>query len=122
MLRFLQSSKHAINGIFYALRTERNVQIWAGVLSVNLLIAFLLQVSTFEFILILIVMFAIGIAEYLNTALEILSDRVTLEKDESIKRVKDVAAAATFIASTLAVIVSAIIYLPKIFTCFESLA
>lgn len=114
MLRFLQSAKHAINGIFYALRTERNVQIWAAVLVVNLLIAAFLQVTQFEFLLILIVMFGVGIAEYLNTALEILSDRVTLERDESIKRVKDVAAAATFIASTLAVIVSAIIYLPKI--------
>ena len=112
--RFLKSSKFAVEGIFFGLRTERNIQIWAGVLIANLVVALLLGVSKLEFLLILCATFSIGISEYMNTAVEALADRVTREREEVIKRVKDLAAAATFCASTLTVIVSAIIYIPII--------
>ncbi len=112
--RFLKSSKFAVEGIFFGLRTERNIQIWVGVLIANLVVALLLGVSKLEFLLILCATFSIGISEYMNTAVEALADRVTREREEVIKRVKDLAAAATFCASTLTVIVSAIIYIPII--------
>lgn len=118
MLRFLQSTRYAIEGLIYALRTERNVQIWFGVLIANLLVAWWLEVSKIEFLLIFISTCGIGIAEYLNTSLEKLSDRVSTEREEAIKRVKDVAAGATFVASICAAVVSAVIYIPLILDKF----
>lgn len=113
MFRFLTSAKFALEGIFYALRTERNVQIWFGVLLTTLAVAAFLEVSQIEFLIIMIWMFAIGTSEYLNTAIEKLSDRVTLEYDEQIKRVKDISAGATFVTSTGAFISCMIIFVPK---------
>lgn len=113
MFRFIASMRFAWNGIFYALRTERNVQIWLGVTVLTFLIACLLKVSQIEFLIIMIWMFLIGAMEYVNTAIEKLSDRVTTEYDEQIKRVKDISAGATFIASLGAFISCMVIFVPK---------
>lgn len=119
MFRFLKSSRYALEGIWYGLRSERNVQIWFGVLIANMLVALWLSVDRTEFLFLFFSTFAIGIAEYLNTAIEKLSDRVTTEREEIIKRVKDVAAGATFLASMNALVVSLVIYIPKILEKFE---
>ena len=113
MFRFISSMKFAWNGIFYALQTERNVQIWLGITILTFLIAFFLKVSKIEFLIIMIWVFLIGAMEYVNTALEKLSDRITMEHDEQIKRVKDIAAGATFLVSAGAVISGMVIFVPK---------
>ncbi len=119
MFRFLKSMGYALNGLFYALKTERNVQIWLGVMLATFGIAFWLEVSQIEFILIALWMCGIGTSEYLNTAIEKLSDRVTTEHDEQIKNVKDVSAGATFIISTGAFICCMFIFVPKFLAKFE---
>lgn len=116
--RFIKSTKYAVTGVFYALRTERNVQIWFGVMLSTLLLSWWLMVDRNEFLFIFISLMVIGVSEYLNTSIEILSDRVTTERDEQIKHVKDIAAGATFIASTTASITSIIILLPKLLEKF----
>ncbi len=113
MFRFISSMKFALNGIIYALRTERNVQIWFGVMIVTFGIAFWLEISRIEFLIVMIWMLLIGSIEYANTAIEKLSDRVTTDHDEQIKRVKDISAGATFIISTGAFISCAVIFVPK---------
>jgi diacylglycerol kinase len=119
MFRYFRSVKYALNGLFYALRTEKNVQIWLGVTIITLGISFWLEVTSTEFLIIQMWMFLIGTSEYLNTSIEKLADRVTLERDEQIKHVKDIAAGATFLASTGAVISGLIIFVPKILEKFE---
>ena len=119
MFPFLTSAKFALEGIFYALRTERNVQIWFGVLVSTFIVAYFLEVSKIEFLIIMIWMFAIGTSEYLNTSIEKLSDRVTMEHDEMIRRVKDISAGATFVTSTGAFISCMIIFVPKFLEKFE---
>lgn len=118
MLRFLQSTLYAVEGLLYALRTERNVQIWFGILIANLLVAWWLEVTKIEFLIIFMTTCSIGISEYLNTSIERLSDRVTTEREETIKRVKDMAAGATFVASICTAVVSAVIYIPLILDKF----
>lgn len=119
MFRYLRSIRFAINGLLYALRTERNVQIWFGVAVLTFLFSIWMEASQTELLIILLWMSLIGTAEYLNTSIEKLSDRVTLEYDEEIKRVKDIAAGATFVASIGAIISGLIIFVPKILEKFE---
>ena len=119
MFRYLRSIRFAVNGLFYALRTERNVQIWFVIAVLTLVFSIWMKVSKTEFLIILLWMSLIGTAEYLNTSIEKLSDRVTLEYDEQIRRVKDIAAGATFVASIGAIISGLIIFVPKILEKFE---
>lgn len=119
MLRYFRSMKFALNGLFYALRRERNVQIWFGVALLTIGISLWLKVSQIEFLIIFLWMTLIGTSEYLNTSIEKLSDRITLEHDEQIKHVKDIAAGATFVASIGAIVSGLIIFIPKILEKFE---
>ena len=54
MLRYFRSMKFALNGLFYALRTERNVQIWFGIAILTIGISTWLKVSQIEFLIILL--------------------------------------------------------------------
>lgn len=118
MLRYLNSMKFALNGIFHALRTERNVQIWFVVFVLTNSLAYWLNVTRDEAIIIFVSMTLIGSVEYLNTAVETLADRITTERDEYIKNAKDVAAGATFLISIASLIVSLIILVPYIIEKF----
>ena len=119
MFRYLRSIRFALNGLFYALRTERNVQIWFGIAVLTLAFSIWIKVSKTELLIIILWMSIIGTSEYLNTAIEKLSDRITLEHDEQIKHVKDIAAGATFVASIGAIISGLIIFVPKILEKLE---
>lgn len=54
-------------------------------------------------------------AEGLNTAIEILAGRVCQEKDENIRRVKDVAAAAVLLAAVSAAGAGLLIFIGRLF-------
>ena len=50
----------------------------------------------------------------MNTAVELLADRITTEEDIAIKYEKDAAAAAVLLSAIAAAIIGALIFLPKI--------
>lgn len=64
-------------------------------------------------VILLCIGFVISI-EALNTAVEYLCDYIQPEHDAKIGSVKDIAAAAVFIAAVISAIVGLIIFLPKI--------
>lgn|SRR5690606_24902165 len=119
MIRYFRSIKYAFNGLIYGLRTEKNIQIWLGIALIMIGFSFWLQVTPTEFLIFLIWLFLIGTSEYLNTSIEKLANRVTLEYDEQIKHVKDIAAGATLVASIGAIITGLVIFVPKILEKLE---
>lgn len=119
MIRYFRSIKYALNGLIYGLRTEKNIQIWLGIALIMIGFSFWLQVTPTEFLIFLIWVFLIGTSEYLNTSIEKLANRVTLEYDEQIKHVKDIAAGATLVASIGAIITGLVIFVPKILEKLE---
>lgn len=120
MIRYFRSIKYAFNGLIYGLRTEKNIQIWLGIALIMIGFSFWLQVTPTEFLIFLIWLFLIGTSEYLNTSIEKLANRVTLEYDEQIKHVKDIAAGATLVASIGAIITGLVIFVPKILEKLEN--
>lgn len=61
------------------------------------------------------------IAELLNTAIEELSDRVTLEVDIRIRKVKDIAAGAVLVSVLNAIISGVLILGPRVWGVLESI-
>ena len=56
----------------------------------------------------------VWITELLNTAIENACDLISLDYNPLIKKVKDVSAAAVFVASCLALITGIILFLPDL--------
>jgi diacylglycerol kinase (ATP) len=111
---FLQSFGHAFRGIVFGLLTQRNVLIHALASFVVIVLGFVLQIERWEWCAILISCGLVWAAELLNTAIERLADRVTLEREEAIRVVKDAAAGAVLAASIAAAAVGAVVFLPRL--------
>jgi diacylglycerol kinase len=112
--KHLLSYKYALRGIWLAFRYERNMVIHliaaAGVVSVN----YMLHISRMEWLITVLLIGVVWMAEIFNTAVEKLADRVTKEKDPMIGSAKDLAAGAVLIICIIAVICAAVIYVPYI--------
>ena len=56
---------------------------------------------------------AVLTTETINSSIEELADRVTLEKDPMVKKVKDMAAGAVLITAIASLIIGCLIFIPK---------
>ncbi len=109
-----ESFSHATNGIIQAFKTENNIKrhTLAGVLAILFGVYF--HVTVTEWLVIVIVIGFVIVAELLNTAIEYTVDMVCGNTyNELAKYSKDIAAGATLVAAICASIAGAIIFLPK---------
>ncbi len=116
----LRSFGPAFAGLRWALRTQRNLRVHAGATVVVLALGFWLEISPFEWLAVLLAAGIVWVAELLNTSIEVLADRVSLDREEPIRRVKDVAAAAVLMAAVSAAAVGAAVFTPRIARLFEN--
>jgi diacylglycerol kinase len=105
---------YAFQGIIALFRTEHNSWIHGGLTVAALLLSILLKISKTEFILLIIAMTLVWMAEIINTAIEKSMDLISTEKHPQIGLVKDLSAAAVLVSAVAALIIGTIIFLPKL--------
>lgn len=109
-----KSFKYAFNGFGILFREEHNSRIHLVVSSVVILGAIVLDISSTEWLIILVLIALVFTLEIVNSAIENLADYITADWNQKIKKVKDLMAAAVFFASLISVICGSIIFIPKI--------
>jgi diacylglycerol kinase (ATP) len=102
----LWSFNYAIQGIVYALRTQRNMRLHVVAAIAVLGACLVLRISGFGLVAIVFAICLVLIAELVNTAVEAAVDLATDHLDPLAKIAKDVAAGAVFVASVNAVVVA----------------
>ncbi|MFS0738217.1 diacylglycerol kinase family protein [Sphingomonas sp. 1P06PA] len=110
----LQSIGFALNGIKVLVRDEHNARIHLFACVVVSVAGFALRLPLAEWCWIILAVALVLALETINTAVEQLCDRITLEEDPMIRRAKDVAASAVLIASIAAVAIGAATLLPHL--------
>ena len=112
--------KYAINGLISAIRSEINMRIHI-IASVLVCIAgFYFQISSIEWIVLVLCIVLVISFELINTSIEELCNMVHPEYHPIIKKVKDIAAAAVLVAAMGSVIAALIIFLPKLISLVNS--
>ena len=112
--RFIKSFNNASRGLTYLFKSQANARIELTIASVVILTGFLFRISPSEWTsVILSIALVIGF-EGINTALEILADKIHPEFDSMVGKAKDVAAGAVLLASIFAAIVGITIFAPRI--------
>ena len=104
---------HAFRGFFIALKSETSLKIQTSLGIIAIGLGIYLKITTTEWIFIVLCISAVLTTETINSSIEELADRVTLENDPMIKKVKDMAAGAVLIAASAALLIGAIIFIPK---------
>ena len=106
----IKSFIYALTGLKIAWLEEHNL----GFAIITLIAAWFFNLSQTEFLIIIFMIGFILTAEAFNTALEELCDKFQPSHDPHIAKIKDLAAAAVFIAATTALIVGIIIFTPYV--------
>jgi diacylglycerol kinase len=115
-MSFLRKFKVAFEGIFILLKKDRNFQVHLILFLLLLIASFLIGLSKFEWIAILVCSAMVFATEAVNSSIEKLADLITKEIRPEIKIIKDIAAAAVLITSIFSIVVALLIFIPKIWS------
>ena len=105
----------AINGLKILWHEQHNCRVHLFVTVLVLVFGLMLSLSATQWVLLLLLIALVWVAEALNTAVEYLCDKVTTEHDPLIGKAKDVAAAGVLIASIIAAMGGLLLFLPAVF-------
>ncbi len=119
MLRLIKSFGFAYNGLKLLLFSERNFQIHVVSFFLVIVLGYILKISNLEWLIVLLTSALVFSMEAINTAIEKLCDFINPEKHEKIKQIKDISSGAVLVASFLAAVIGAIIFLPKLLSYFK---
>ncbi len=106
----LNSFNSAIEGFFYVLRTERNFKIHVFIAVCVIIGSLFLHIPFTEFIIILIFISLVFLAEIINTSIEYLSNLFTKNNHKGIKKIKDIAASSVLVTSFFSFIAGYLIF------------
>jgi diacylglycerol kinase len=114
----LSSFKYALNGLKILIKEEHNARIHLFVMIVVVFAGYFFKISMYEWVVVLLSVGLVFAFEIINTAIENLADYLAPERHESIKKVKDLAAAAVLVSAFTAMIIGLLIFIPKILNLF----
>ncbi|MEM1326349.1 MAG: diacylglycerol kinase family protein [Bacteroidota bacterium] len=115
----LASFKHAFQGIATLCRTQPNFIIHLVLGSIAVGAAIILQFSRIEWMLLILTITTVIVAEAFNSAVEFLTDLTSPNFHPLAKKAKDVAAASVLLAAIGAVVMASVLYLPKLVSFLE---
>jgi|SRR5579883_1255271 diacylglycerol kinase len=116
--RFIAGFGYAFHGLWYALRTQRNVRVHLAAAIIVTITGILLRVSALEFALLYVAIAGVFIAEMFNTVIEICVDLAKPEYHPLARIAKDVAAGAVLLSALLAVVIGLFVLGPHVWTLF----
>ncbi|MEZ4899611.1 MAG: diacylglycerol kinase family protein [Saprospiraceae bacterium] len=114
MRQWLRSFGFAWQGIRSGIRQEAHLKFHLAATLAALAMGFLLSIGRIEWLILLILIGLVWIAELFNTALEVLSNKVEINHDPQIKLVKDLAAGSVLIAALIALVGGILLFSPYI--------
>ena len=112
----INSFKYAFDGFKTLFLEEHNSRVHLAITVFIIFLGFLFKLSNIEWLFIIFCIAFVFFAELINSSIENIADFVSPEKDSSIKKIKDLAAAAVLISAITSVIIGLIIFLPKMFS------
>ena len=109
-----QAIKIALAGIKYVLITQPNTRIHAAFTLAVFIFAGVLNLPRLEWIILLLTVGMVWIAEIFNTAVEIVVDFVNPDYDPKAKIIKDISAGAVLVSVLVSILVGLLIFGPPL--------
>lgn len=110
MRKLLCSFFYAFTGIFVAVRSQRNMKIHLLAVAVVSAAGAYYKISSSEWLAVFLCFALVITLEMMNTAIELLADKLHPEKNKQIGKVKDVAAGAVLVAAMFSVAIAVVVF------------
>lgn len=114
----LLSFGYAFAGIWYMLRTQRNARIHGLIGACVLALGVVLRLERWEWLVLVITIALVLVAEGFNTAIEAVVDIATSTYHPLARIAKDVSAGAVMLCAIMSVIVGCLIFIPHLWPFF----
>jgi diacylglycerol kinase (ATP) len=114
LIAFLRSFLYAFRGIEELVRTQRNARVHLLAVAVVVVAGLLLGLDRPEWLAVTVICTLVLALEGVNTAIEAVVDLASPQYHDLARRAKDVAAGAVLIAALGALIIAALIVLPRL--------
>lgn len=115
----LNSFKHAFEGIWSAIKKERNLKIHIVIMFLVIVFGIIFNISKTEWFVCILLFGGVIALEIMNTAIETTVDLITMEKNPKAKLAKDASAGAVLVMAIMSVIIGLMIFMPKILECLK---
>ena len=115
MIKFIKSVTYAVEGLSLVLREHPNFWIHLILAFIALVTAKVLSFTSLEFAVLAVTIMMVIMAEIANTAVEELSDLVTVRWSKHAKVAKDISAGMVLVVSVGAVVVGLLLFVPKLY-------
>lgn len=112
--RLTNSFKYAFEGILQAYVGEQNLKIHTVIAVLVIIFGFILKISYMEWLVCLVLIGLVLMAEFFNTSIEYLVDLVSPEIHPLAKATKDTASAGVLMMAIISAIIGLIIFIPKL--------
>jgi undecaprenol kinase len=110
--RLFKSFIYAFKGLKKTFVEEQNFQIQSSIALLVVVLGIFFRISKIEWCIILFTICSVLLMELANSAVERVTDILKPRIHEYVKEIKDIMAAAVFLASFFAVIIGIIIFFP----------
>ncbi|AZJ31185.1 MULTISPECIES: diacylglycerol kinase family protein [Tenacibaculum] len=110
----IRSIKFAVKGMWLLITTEDSIKAQLTFALIAVFLGFYFNISATEWIVQVLAIGVVLVAEALNTAIEKVADFIHPNYHKKIGFIKDIAAGAPAFAALVSLIIAGVIYLPKI--------
>lgn len=117
---WFQSANVAIEGIIYAVKTQRHMRYHLLAAMAALVLSLALNISRIEFTLLCAAIILVIVTELLNTSIETTVDMICAEFHPKAKLAKDIAAGVVLVASLGALMLAYLILYPAVMAAVRS--
>ncbi|WP_290798666.1 diacylglycerol kinase [Flavihumibacter sp. UBA7668] len=116
---YKNSFSAAWQGILVFFKEESNTLVHLFSAVGVVLLAFLLKVGPLEWIALLSCINLVWVSEIINSSIETMADFICPQRDDRIKKIKDLAAGAVLVAAIFSAIIAAMVFVPKLILLFK---
>jgi diacylglycerol kinase (ATP) len=111
----VRSFRFALEGIAAFFQSEHNAWLHFMATVAVFTLATLVGVTKTEWLALVFAIAFVWVAEIFNTCIERIMDFISDQRHKEIKLIKDLAAGAVLIAAITALVVGAVVFIPKLF-------
>ncbi len=112
--KFIAGFGHAFEGLWYALRTQRNMRVHVLIALIAIGLGIILRISAVEFALVFVAITGVFIAEMFNTVIELCVDLASPDYHPLAKIAKDVSAGAVLLSAMLSIVIGLFVFVPHL--------
>ena len=109
----IKSFQFAFAGLYQFFKSEQNAWIHLAATITVIIMSFVFSITKNEAIALVFATGFVWVAEIFNTAIEKIMDFITVGKNQKIKLIKDLSAAAVLVAAVTAAVIGCLVFIPK---------